>query len=162
MQRTTRLSVAVFLVVILALIATGVWASPKFQGTVPAVPAIGGGKCSDTTRTVDMGTALFTPLEAVCNIEVVKIDKPAEVYAPAPAGLAFDGDTFKVTVDPATVLVEEVFAYPPDFAAKNVKIYKLNEAANPPVWVEVPGAVVASGKISVKGVSGIYTVLGNP
>ena len=155
MKRATRLSLAVFVVVILALIATGVWASPKFQGTVPAVPEKNAGKCGDS---IDMGTALFTPLPAECTISVVRVEKPV----PAPAGLAFAGDAYQVTVEPASALIEVVFAYPPDFAARNVKIYKLNEAANPPVWVEVPGSVVTNGKISVTGISGIYALIGNP
>jgi hypothetical protein len=162
MKHITRFFIAIVLVGILALIASGVWASARFKGTVPLVPPIGNGNCTNPAKTIDMGTALFTAQGTTCTFKVEKVDKPAEVYAPAPAGLAFAGDTFKVTINPQTESVEIVFAYPPEFASKAIKIYRLDEAANPPVWVEVPGSVIENGKISITGSSGVYTLIGNP
>ncbi len=160
MNRSTRLTVAALLVGLLVLTAAGVWAAPKFQGTVPPPPDTGGGTCAGGT--VDMGTALFTPQGTECTISVDRVGSPDSEFAPAPAGLAFVGDTFKVTIAPEGETVNVCYAYPPEFAAKEAKLYKLNEEANPPVWVEVPGAVIANGTICVSSTSGVFSLIGNP
>ena len=165
MKRTTRFYIAVLLVGILALTASGVWASQKFTGTVPPPPRDDDGDCSET---IDMGTALFTPLwekeeeEDNCTISVEWIGKDTGEYALPPEGLACLSDTFEVTIDPPTVLVKVCYAYPPEFAEKGAKIYKLNEEANPQAWVEVPGAEIKDGVICVISTAGYFASIGNP
>ena len=159
MKRITRFSIAVLLVGILALTASGVWASQKFKGTVPPVPHIGGGGCPDT---VDMGTALFTPLTGECTMSVEWIGEDTGEYADPPEGLVCVSDTFEVTIDPPTTLVKVCYAYPPELAEKDAKIYKLNEEANPQLWVEVPGAEIKDGVICVTTTPGYFALIGNP
>ena len=162
MKRSIRLIIAVLLTGLLVLTAVSVWAAPKFQGTVVEPPPTGGGPCSEGT--INMGTALFTPLGTDCTIFVEWIEHPATTYVPAPAGLTFVGDTFKVTMNPVTELFEVCYAYPPNFADRNARIYRLNEEAKPTVWVEVPGAKIdkVNMTICVTSISGVISLIGNP
>ena len=159
MKRSIRLTIAFLLTALLVLTAIGVWAAPKFQGTVPGIPVTGGGSCSDGT--IDMGTALFTPQTTECIITVELVEDPAALYSPAPEGKAFTGSTFKVTADPKDTIVQVCYAYPPEFANKNAKIYRLNEDAAPTVWVEVSGAVIGNGTICVTSAVGIFSLIGD-
>lgn len=175
MKRVTRFSIAVTLVGILALTASGVWASQKFKGTVPHPPHDDDGDCSET---IDMGTALFTALrdknkdkdkdkdkkkdDDDCTMSVEWIGNDTGEYALPPEGLACLSDTFEVTIDPPTVLVRVCYAYPPELAEKNARIYRLNEEANPQVWVEVPGANIGDGVICVTSAAGYFALIGNP
>ena len=163
MKRIKRFSVAVLLVGILALTATGVWASQKFKGTVPPLPRDEGGDCHET---IDMGTALFTAQveegQAGCTISVEWIGRDTSAYAAPPEGLACVSDAFEVTVNPSTILVKVCYAYPPELAEKDAKIYRLNQEANPPVWVEVPGAEIKDGVICVTTTPGVFALIGRP
>jgi hypothetical protein len=160
MNRKNRFVIAMALSIVLVLTAAGAWAAPKFQGTVPGIPVTGGGNCSDGT--MDMGTALFTPQSTKCSIKVELIKEPARTHVSAPEGKIFTGDTFEVTSDPKDVIVQACYAYPPEFADKNAKIYKLNEDAMPNVWVEIPNAVIGKGTICVTSVVGHFSLIGNP
>jgi len=159
MKRVTRFSIAIVLVGILALTASGVWASQKFKGTVPTLPPNGEGKCPDT---VDMGTALFTPQDDDCTISVEWIGTDTGEYADPPNGLVCVSDAFDVVVEPPTTLVKVCYAYPPELAEKDAKIYRLNEEANPAVWVEVTGAEIKDGVICVTTTPGYFALIGNP
>lgn len=92
-------------------------------------------------------------------MELVK--DPAGSYVPAPQGKAFTGSTFKVTIDPKDTLIQVCYAYPPEFADKAAKIYRLNEEAMPIVWVEISGAVIGKGTICVTSAAGIFSLIGN-
>jgi hypothetical protein len=162
MKRIIQFSIAVLVVGILALIATGVWASPRFKGTVPPVLVIGNEECAKTFKTIDMGTALFTPLGTSCKFKVEKVDNPGDVYAPATGGHAFVGDTFVVSVTPNTVPVKVCYAYPPKFESENVNIHKLNEVADPHCWDDVQGSSVENGVICATTSSGVFSLLQNP
>lgn len=161
MKRFSRFSFAVFLVAILALAAQGVWASPVFQGTVPVIPVTGGGEC-DPDKPVDMGTAKFTPLVDTCSISVTLVNGPEQQFVSASEGLAFVGDTFTVALDPATEKVQVCYAYPPQLADKEAKIYKLNEDVNPSVWEEVtdPKPVIENGTYCVVSTAGTFSLIG--
>jgi len=159
MKRITRFSIAIVLMGILALTASGVWASQKFKGTVPALPSSGSGNCP---HTIDMGTALFTPLADNCTMSVDLIGNDTGEYADPPEDLACVSDTFEVSIDPLTVLVRVCYAYPPELAEKEAKIYKLNEEANPNIWVEVPGAEIKDGVICVTTTPGVIALMGKP
>ncbi len=174
MNLKSRFVVAVALAMVLILIAAGTWAAPKFVGTVPPVPETGasvqdensgvvppvGGGPTCSQGLVDMRTALFTP-DSSC-IKVENIADPAGSYAPAPEGKAFLGDVFKLTTDSPDAVVQVCYAYPPEIATKEAKIYKLNEEVTPFAWVEIPGAVVADGTICVSSTSGVFALIGNP
>ena len=130
-----RLFVAAVLALLLVMIAAGTWAAPKFASTVPVVPvegqsepavvqAVGAPAC--TAGPVDMRTAIFTPNDAVC-IQVLNVVDPATTYVAAPEGFAFAGDVFRVTAPAPESIVQVCYAYPTELAAKEAKIYKLNE-----------------------------------
>ena len=161
MKRFSRFSIAVFLVGIFALIGQGVWASPVFQGTVPVIPVTGGGPC-DPDNPVDMGTARFTPLTDTCTIDVQLVNDPAGEFVPAPDDLTFVGDTFTVVLNPDTDKVQVCYAYPPQFADKDAKIYKLNEDVNPNVWEEItsPEPVIENGTFCVVSTPGTFALIG--
>lgn len=163
MKNFSRLTIAAVLVGILVVIATGVWAAPVFQGTVPNPPSTGGSGSSgggSAPAPVDMGTAQFTPDCTDCEIEVVKVDDPSALAA-APEGKAFYGDTFELTIT-GTGSVKVCFAYPTDFANKEAKINKLDTSVNPAAWVEVEGAVTENGTICVDVTeSGTFSLIGN-
>ena len=159
MNRKNRFLIAVTLAIVLVLTAAGAWAAPKFQGTVPPPPDTGTGTGPGT---VDMVTALFTIQCTGCSIVVELVNDPATTYVPAPVGLTFVGDTFKVTATPADTLVQVCYAYPPEFADKAAKIYRLNVDATPNVWVEVPGVVIGNGTICVTSAAGVFSLIGNP
>ncbi len=160
MKRSMRLTIALVLTGLLVVTAIGVWAAPKFQGTVPVIPVTGQGTCSGGP--IDMGTALFTPQSSECTLTVDLVEDPAGTYVPAPEGKAFTGSTFKVTADPKDTIVQVCYAYPPEFENKEAKIHRLNEAANPAVWDEVSGADVGDGTICVTSAVGVFSLIGNP
>jgi hypothetical protein len=109
-----------------------------------------------------MGTAIFM-LQGTGSIVLVElIEDPAVVYVPAPQGMAFIGDTFKVTADSKDTIIQVCYAYPPEFESKSAKIYRLNDEVTPNEWVEVPGAVVANGTICVGSTEGVFSLIGNP
>ena len=158
MNRKYRFVIAVALTIVLVLTGAAAWAAPKFQGTVPPVPQIP--VTGDCLETVNMGTAIFTvqPPDCIKVLELV-ID-PDINSAPAPDGLTFVGDTFKVTADPEDSIVQVCYAYPPEFADKDAKIHRLNEDAAPNVWVEIPGANIGDGTICVNSAAGIFSLIG--
>jgi hypothetical protein len=160
MKRSIRLTIALLLTGLLVLTAIGVWAAPKFQGTVPSIPVTGEGSCSGGP--IDMGTALFTPQSTDCTITVELVEDPAGSYVPEPEGKAFTGDTFKVTADPKDTIIQVCYAYPPEFEKKEAKIHRLNEEAKPAVWVEVSGGDIGDGTICVTSAVGVFSLLGNP
>lgn len=154
-----RFLVAITLSIVLVLTAAGVWAAPEFQGTVPPPPD----KLTGTgSAPLDMGTAIITPQCTDCIVIVEIVADPAGTYAPSPEGKAFVGSTFKVTADQEDALVEVCYAYPPEYAEKEAKIYRVNEDATPPSWVEVPGASIGDGTICVNSVGGVFSLIGNP
>jgi len=160
MKNISRLTVAAVLVGILLVVATGVWAAPKFQGTVPPPPA-SGGSSPQNSQPIEMGTAVFTPNCAACTVTVEAVDDAEELGA-APEGKQFMGDAFEVKIT-GTGLVKVSFALPPEFADKDAKIFKLDITVTPAVWVEVPDAVVnADGTISVDITEGgTFSLIGN-
>lgn len=157
MKNISRLSMAAILVGILVVAATGVWAAPKFQGTVPPPAGEGG---SQDGSVIDMGTALFDPLCTDCTVVVTLVGSP-ETLAPAPEGMNFMGDTFAVTTEPADAAVQVCYSYSPDATDKNAKIYKLNTEAVPAAWVEVPGSTIENGVICVTSGAGTFTLIGD-
>jgi hypothetical protein len=159
MKRTTLLFIAALLVGLLAVTAGGAWASQSYKGTVPKPDKQKKDKCP---KVVDMGTALFTPLGKKCDIDVEWIGNDTGEYALPPEGLACLSDTFEVHLDPADTLVKVCYAYPPEFAEKEARIYRLNEEATPPVWVEVPGAKTRDGVICVTTTAGYFALIGKP
>jgi hypothetical protein len=161
MNRQNRFVIAVAVSIVLMLIAAGAWAAPKFQGTVPPVPdspVIG-----NCLETVNMGTAIFTvqPPDCMKVVEWIK-DPTKDKYPSPPRDVVFLGHTFVVTTEPKDAIVQVCYAYPPELAEKNGKIYRLNEDAEPPVWVEIPGAQIGNGTICVNSAAGVFTLTGNP
>ena len=165
MNRKNRFVIAIALTLVLVLIAAGTWAAPKFQGTVPSVPQqvpllpSVGGECLEQ---VDMGTAIFMRQVTGCIILVELVEDPTVEYVPAPQGMAFIGDTFKVTADSKETIIQVCYAYPPEFESKSAKIYRLNDEVTPNAWVEVPGPVIANGTICVTSIEGVFSLIGNP
>lgn len=152
-----RLILACAIVITLVVVSTSVWAAPVFRGTVPEPPATGE---STDSEVVDMGTALFEPDCNGCTIEVALVDDPSEL-APAPEGKAFYGDAFDLQIT-GEGSVKITFAYPPEFAGKNAKIFRLDTSVTPPVWVEVPSIVNPDGTISANvSESGVYVLVGD-
>jgi hypothetical protein len=160
MNRINYFVIAGVLAIVLTLTSAGVWAAPKFQGTVPPVPQIP--VTGDCLQTVNMGTAIFTVQSKGCIIEVELVNDPSGKYVSAPKGKAFIGDTFIVTVAPEDTIIQVCYAYPPEFADKDAKIHRLNEDATPNAWVEVPAAVISDGTICVNSVAGVFALIGNP
>lgn len=160
MTRTTRFLVAAVLVAILALTASGVWASQKFQGSVPPVPS--SGKSSTAGGVVDMKTALFTPQDKDATISVDKIDVNSELVSVPLEGLAHLSDIFFITANPPTAVVRVCYSYPTALADKQAKIYRLNEESDPKAWVELPGAEVSNGTICVSTTAGYISLMGQP
>lgn len=160
MNKKSRILIAVALSIVLILIATGGWAAPKFQGTVPPVPQEP--VTGDCLETANMGTAIFTvqPPDCIKVVELVKT--PAATYVSAPEGLVFVGDTFKVTANPEDSIIQVCYAYPTEFVDKDAKVYRLNEDATPNVWVDIPGANISNGTICVTSAAGIFSLIGTP
>ncbi len=147
MKNISRLTAATVLVALLAVVATGVWAAPKFQGTVPPPPD-SGESTPGSSQPIEMGTAVFTPDCATCTVVVHRIDEP-EALGAVPDGKQFIGDAFEVKIN-GTGSVKVSFALPPEFESKHAKIFKLDISVSPAVWVEATDAVVnADGTISV-------------
>ncbi len=158
MKRSMRLTIALLLTAVFIVAAVGVWAAPKYQGTVPPPPTKVVSDCSKGA--IDMGTALFTPQAATCKVTVELVDDPAGEYVGEPEGKEFTGDTFKVTADPADTIFQVCYAYPTEFAKKEAKIHRLNQNATPAVWVEVSGAVIGNGTICVTSAPGVFSLIG--
>ena len=158
MNKKNRFVIAAALTLALLLAAGGVWAAPRFQGTVPPPPDTGSGT---GTTPIDMGTALFTPQCTSCTFNIESISNP-ENLAPAPDGKAFVGDAFKVTANPVDALVQVCYAYPPELANKGAKSHRLNVDVTPNVWVEIPGAIINNGTICVASAAGSFALIGNP
>ena len=89
MKKSTRLIVAVFLVVLLSITAISVWAAPSRVGSVPfledQVTAL-------ITDTINFGTGTLS-VEANASpdstMTVEKVDNPATLLGPAPEGWVF-------------------------------------------------------------------------
>jgi len=183
MKSMSRLTIAAVLVGLLVVIATGVWAAPTFQGTVPNPPTSGQGTGGSGGVNVDLGTVVITSDCTDCTVTAEVADpKKLELpgisactvmdtwcYAtqddgkdPVTEGREVFGDAFELKIE-GTATVKVSFAFPPEFADKNAKIYKLDTTVTPPVWVEVVGAVVnADGTISVDVTEGgIYALIGD-
>lgn len=158
MKRSLRLTIAFLLTTVFVVAAIGVWAAPKYQGTVPPPPTKAVGKCSGGA--IDMGTALFTPQSAICTVTVELVEDPAGSYVAAPGGKTFTGSTFKVTADPADTIIQVCYAYPTEFARKEAKIHRLNQDATPALWVEVSGNAVREGTICVTSAPGVFSLIG--
>jgi hypothetical protein len=150
MKNISRLIAAAVLVGILVVVATGVWAAPKFQGTVPAPSDSGsgggggggggggtvGGGGGTTGEPINLGTAVFTPNCTDCTVTATKVEP-----APVVEGKTLVGSAFNVTIT-GTGSVKLSFN-----ALPGAKIYKKGADGT---WVEVPGSVVnADGTISV-------------
>jgi hypothetical protein len=161
MNRKNRFVIAIGLSIVLVLAAAGAWAAPKFQGTVPPVPESPvTGSCLETAN---MGTAIFTVQSPDCMKVVKWIKDPTKnKYPTPPQDLGFVGHTFDVTAQPKDSIVQVCYAYPPELATKDAKIYRLNEDAKPKVWVEIPGAQIGNGTICVSSAAGVFTLIGNP
>jgi len=168
MNRKIRFSVATLLAVVLVLVAANAWAAPKFRSTVPPppdeggnIPVTGGGGGDGCTghEAIDMGTAQFS--DQICGLTVDRVSDPEKQYPAAPDPLAFVGDTFKATTTSDGASVQVCYAYPPEFADKNAKLYKLNDKVTPNVWEEVQGAVIANGQLCGTSTSGVFALFGN-
>ena len=163
MNLKNRFLIAAVLTLALVLVSAGVWAAPKFQGTVPAVLQTFLIPVTGCLEEANMGTAIFSVQPATgCITGSDLVSTPAGTYVAAPEGKTFTGDTFKLTVEPADTLLQVCYAYTPELAAKEAKIFRLNEDAAPNVWVEVPGAVVGDGTICVSSIAGVFGLIGNP
>ena len=134
MKRKYRISIAVLLAIVLVLAAAGAWAAPEFQGTVPP---IGTTQSGDKDHPINLGPLTVTTT-GTCTMTAT-IENPS-FLAPAPTGKVIISATFQLELS-ATCPVTISYAYPPAFADKNAKIYKLNTAVTPNVWVEVPSKV---------------------
>ncbi len=189
MNRMTRFLMAALLVLVLVLSAGGVWAAQKVQGSVPEKPSVGTSAPVVATSVqatpalavatqspnlpgipvtgiltapgaVNMGTAIYAPLDPNVTIRVTAVSKPADL-APQPVGMAFAGDSFLVAASSPTALVQVCYAYPPELEAKQAAIYKLNETVSPPAWEAVPGFVVSGGMICASSTEGYVSLIGN-
>jgi hypothetical protein len=171
MNKKFRFSVAVLLAIVLVLVAANAWAAPKFNGTVPPPPDTGNNTDEDVPNTsgtggvdctgrkaIDMGTAEFS--DEICSLEVVRVNDPEKQYPSAPDPLVFVGDTFEASTATDGTPIQVCYAYPPGFADKNAKLYKLNDKVNPPVWEEVNGAVIANGKLCATNTQGVFALIG--
>ena len=166
MNRKIRFSVAALLAIVLVLVAANAWASPKFASTVPPppdegeniIPITGAGVDCTGRKAIDMGTAEFS--DEVCSLEVVRINDPEKQYPLAPDPLVFVGDTFEASTAVDGTPIQICYAYPPEFADKDAKLYKLNDKVKPPVWEEVQGAVIANGQLCATNTQGVFTLFG--
>jgi hypothetical protein len=158
MNRISRFSIAVLLVGLLVLVATGVWASGRFRGTVPPPPNRGS-STGGSPATIYMGTANFKPDCTQCTVIVETVDDPDTEYGPLPDALISYGDTFLVTVKPGSETIEVCYAYNSTaWAGKNVDIYKWNGTS----WDDLNGTIGGSPKqICVSSSSGAYQLAGN-
>jgi len=156
MNRISRFSIAVLLVGLLIVVASGVWAAGTFSGTVPPPP----GKGSSTggnPPAIDMGTAKFTPDCTQCTVVVEVVEDPATDY---PLGLLVSyGDTFSTTAKPSSETFEVCYAYNTGtMASHNVDIYKWNGST----WVDLNGTVGGSPEeICVSSNSGVFQLVGD-
>lgn len=157
MNRKYRISIAAILAIVLVFTAVGAWAAPKFQGTVPPIPVTGSG---NSTTPLNLGTVVVKTSCAACSMTASVVSNPGS-KAPAPTGKQFLGTAFDLSVV-GTGPFNISFAYPATYADKGAKIYKLNTAVTPNVWVEVPSVVNPDGTISADVTEGgIYTLIGN-
>ena len=166
MNKKFRFGAAALLAIMLVLVAANVWAAPKFEGTVPKPPEksdnevkdTNSQECTEANQDVDMETAIFS--DQSCALTVVLVVDPS-TYAPVPdAGLEFIGDTFLVTTADDGAPVQVCYAFPPEFADKAAKLYKLNESVNPAAWEVVEDAVIVDGQLCATDTEGVFTLIG--
>lgn len=177
MNRMVRFFMAVGLVLILTLSAGSVWASQRLKGSVPEKPEVGVyvppapaalvnapgipvTGIQSAPGAVNMGTAVYAPLDPNVSITVTAVSRPAEIALP-PVGMAFVGDSFLVAASSPTALVQVCYAYPPGMESKQADIYRLNAAVTPPVWEAVPGSLVSGGMICAASTEGYVSLIGN-
>jgi hypothetical protein len=168
MNRKFRFSIAALLAVIVVLVAANVWAAPKFTSTVPPPPDngsndkgnkdVGGGDACSGHKAIDMGTAQFS--DEICSLEVHRVNDPEKEFPPAPDPLGFIGDTFKAVTATDGAPIQICYAYPPAFADKNAKLYKLNDKVTPNVWEEVKDTIIAKGQLCGTSTQGVFSLIG--
>jgi hypothetical protein len=89
MKKSTRLIIAVILVILLSITAVSVWAAPSRVGSVPFLENIFTAVLTDT---INFGTGTLS-IEAKASdggtMTVEKLDDPATLIGPAPDGWVF-------------------------------------------------------------------------
>jgi len=174
MDRTKRFVIAGILALLIIAGASGAWASPNRQGTVPVPPSfalIGGENTSCTT--VNMVNVIFTIFPPddknyVCAATNITVPTPEE-YGPPPKDTAFYGDVFKfiVTLDGSEVVdisTQVCYAYPPEFEEKEASIYRWDPDLKE--WSAVVDEAEISGDpkqiCATSPKTGIFSLIGKP
>ncbi|MCX6078417.1 MAG: hypothetical protein NTW32_02685 [Chloroflexi bacterium] len=186
MNRKIRFLMAALMVIVLAFSAGSVWAAQRLVGSVPEKPVVGTSApvptaapllaatsiplsvgpgipvtgMADAPGAVNMGTAIYAPMDPNVTITVTAVSNPAEI-APQPEGMAFVGDSFLLMASVPGALVQVCYAYPPEMEAKQAGIFRLNETLTPPAWEQVLGAVVGNGMICGSSTAGYVSLIGN-
>ncbi len=186
MNRKIRFLMAALMVIVLAFSAGSVWAAQRLVGSVPEKPAVGTSApvptaapllaatsiplsvgpgipvtgMADAPGAVNMGTAIYAPMDPTVIIKVTAVIKPVDIVA-QPEGMAFVGDSFLLWTSMPDVPVQVCYAYPPEMEAKQADIFKLNETLSPPVWQPVSDTTVGNGMICATITSGYVSLIGN-
>lgn len=163
MKKSTRLIVAVILVILLSITAVSVWAAPSRVGSVPFLESLFTAKL---TESINFGTGTLS-VEADASTDgtmtVEKLDDPAALLGPAPDGWAFLLDqALDVKVSTGTVsTVRLCVPQTPDMENKTLLFHFWDTEAKKWMAIQTTTTLGNPNMVCGKGTSGgQYALLG--
>lgn len=163
MKKSTRLIISLAVVILLALTAVSVWASPNRVGTVPVLPDELSGMLSET---INFGTGTVSVQASSSEggtLTVLKVADPAIVIGPLPEGwvLLLDEALEVTIVDGTTSSVKICVPQGPDMESHSPTFHYWDSATSS--WSAIPTEVTTGTPSMVCGTGsaeGKYALLG--
>ena len=169
MKRFARFLIALFLVMLMILTASQVWASEELDGSVPTslpiatnvpVPTAGPGTpvIGEPGKPINMGTASITPIDPGTLVTVTRVE--CSMIWPAPDGWEFLSDCFYLLTDPIDAKVQICYPYPDEFVVKQAKIVWFNKLVEPKRWDDLLDPIVENGLVCANSPTGYVALIG--
>ncbi len=163
MKTSKRVIISMGVVVLLALTAVSVWASPNRVGTVPVLPDEMSGMLSET---INFGTGTVSVQASSSEggiLTVLKVADPVTVIGPLPEGwsLLLDEALEVTIVDGSTGTVKICVPQSPDMEDRSPTFHYWDSTAN--IWSAIPTEVTTGTPPMVCGTGtaeGKYALLG--
>jgi len=163
MKRSTRLLVAIILVLLLAVVSVSVWAAPGRQGSVPVPPRTYPGEIGEEIN-IGIGTVSTEGTSGRVNVKLIK--DPSKKFGPATHGIYLLNYAIDVKVVQGSVnSVEVCVPLNPDWADKEmgpeIQWYLWDSDAE--AWVDVETSIKEGVPPMICGTSdqaGVFSLQG--
>ena len=142
MKRSTRISIAVVITLLLVAISAGAWAESGRRGTVPIPPRNYPGRCGDTIL-FGFGTVHANGAECKLNVKLVK--DPVKFFQPPLEGWSYlynyivDVTLVQGSVDSMVICVVLIPDWEDKVVGETINWYRWNEDTGE--WETVPTTI---------------------